>query len=106
MLVLSGADVVLPDRILSGGTLVVDAGRIVEIRPGALGSGSSRISGCETVPSSPFAFHGHTIVPGFIDVHVHGVEGFDTLGAGQPIEEIARRLPRYGVTGFCPTTVA
>jgi N-acetylglucosamine-6-phosphate deacetylase len=98
MLVFSGADVILPDRILSPGTLVVDGGRIVEIRGGS-GPGSQP-------PASPFAFHGHSIVPGFIDVHVHGVEGFDTLGTGDPIAEIARRLPRYGVTGFCPTTVA
>jgi N-acetylglucosamine-6-phosphate deacetylase len=46
------------------------------------------------------------IVPGFIDVHVHGVEGFDSLDAQQPIAHIASRLPRYGVTAFCPTTVA
>jgi N-acetylglucosamine-6-phosphate deacetylase len=98
MIVLSGGDLVLPDRILSAATLVIDAGRIVEIRAG---------SGPGTAPAaSPFAFHGHTIVPGFIDVHVHGVEGFDTLGAGDPVAEMARRLPRYGVTGFCPTTVA
>jgi N-acetylglucosamine-6-phosphate deacetylase len=108
MIVLSGADLILPDRILTAGTLVIDDGRIVEIRPGAgpVGSGVSRTAGSGNAPSSPFAFHGHSIVPGFIDVHVHGVEGFDTLGAGEPIEEIARRLPRYGVTGFCPTTVA
>jgi len=97
MIVLSGADIVLPDRILSPGTLVIDGGRIVDIRPGAVGAAAT---------ASPFAFSGHSIVPGFIDVHVHGVEGFDTLGAGEPIEAIARRLPRYGVTGFCPTTVA
>ena len=35
--------------------------------------------------SSPFAFHGHTIVPGFIDVHVHGVSGIDTLGQGDAV---------------------
>lgn len=98
MIVLSGAELVLPDRILSPGTLVIDEGRITEIRAG---------SGPGTAPAaSPFAFHGHYIVPGFIDVHVHGVEGFDSLGAGDPIAEIATRLPRYGVTAFCPTTVA
>jgi len=32
MIVLSGGDLVLPDRILSAATLVIDAGRIVEIR--------------------------------------------------------------------------
>lgn len=94
MIVLSGADLVLPDRILSSGTLAIDHGRIADIRPGA-------------VPTGPgFAFHGHYIVPGFIDVHVHGVEGFDSLQTGDAIASIAARLPRYGVTAFCPTTVA
>ena len=45
-------------------------------------------------------------MPGFIDVHVHGVEGQDTLTTANAVAEIARRLPSYGVTGFCPTTVA
>jgi len=94
MIVLSGAELVLPDRILSPGTLVIDGGRIVDIRPGAAPT------------TSAFAFHGHYIVPGFVDVHVHGVEGIDSLQAGEAIASIAARVPRYGVTAFCPTTVA
>ena len=70
MIVLSGASLVLPDRILSPGTLVIEDGRIADIRPDAP-SGSH--------PESHFAFHGHYIVPGFIDVHVHGVDGIDSL---------------------------
>jgi len=99
MIVLSGAALVLPDRVLAPGTLVIDEGRIAEIRSDALSAGHA---------DSPFAFHGHYIVPGFIDVHVHGVEGIDTLDtrAGGAVAAIAERLPRYGVTGFCPTTVA
>lgn len=96
MIVLSGAEVVLPDRILSPGTVVIDDDRIVEVRQGGA-SGS---------PASGFAFHGHYIVPGFIDVHVHGIEGLDCLGPGNPIADMAALLPRYGVTAFCPTTVA
>ena len=79
MIVLSGAALVLPDRVLSPGTLVIDEGRIAEIRSDALSVGHA---------DSPFAFHGHYIVPGFIDVHVHGVEGIDTamrLGAHHPM---------------------
>ena len=93
MIVLSGADLVLPDRILSRGTLVIEGERIIDIRSGATGG-------------SPLAFPDHYIVPAFIDVHVHGVEGFDSLDDGEPIAEIASRLPRYGVAAFCPTTVA
>ena len=97
MIVLSGAALVLPDRILSPGTLVIVNGRIAEIRPEPPSSHHGH---------SHFAFHGHYIVPGFIDVHVHGVDGVDSLDAGPAIDAIAARLPRYGVTAFCPTTVA
>lgn len=101
MIVLSGAAVVLPDRVLSPGTLTIDDGRIVEIRADAPAASH---------PESQFAFHGHYIVPGFIDVHVHGVDGIDTLGTTadgtDAVAAIADRLPRYGVTAFCPTTVA
>ena len=97
MIVLSGAALVLPDRILSPGTLVIGDGRIAEIRPDPMSAHPGH---------SHFAFHGHYIVPGFIDVHVHGVDGIDSLDAGSAIDAIAERLPRYGVTAFCPTTVA
>ena len=84
----------LPDRILSPGTLVIENGRIAEIRPDAPSVGSH----------SHFAFHDHYIVPGFIDVHVHGVDGIDTLDdlpGGDSIAKIAAELPRYGVTATC-----
>ena len=100
MIVLSGAALVLADAVLSPGTLVIDEGRIADIRPDAPSASHAE---------SQFAFHRHYIVPGFIDVHVHGVGGIDTLdvcAAGDPIALIADRLPRYGVTAFCPTTVA
>src|SRR3954447_23452132 len=95
MIVLSGASLVLPDRVLSPGTLVIEDGRIAEIRADAPSGGHAA-----------FAFHGHYIVPGFIDVHVHGVDGVDALDPGDAVAAIAARLPRYGVTAFCPTTVA
>ena len=97
MIVLTGGDLVLPDRILANGSLVIDAGRIAAIEP------SPRVDpGGATIVDVGDGY----IVPGFIDVHVHGVEGFDTLDAGDPIAAIASRLPRYGVTAFCPTSVA
>jgi N-acetylglucosamine-6-phosphate deacetylase len=96
MIVLSGAALVLPDRILSPGTLTIEDGRIADIRADTATSG----------PSTAFAFHGHYIVPAFIDVHVHGVDGIDTHDGDSSVRAMAARLPRYGVAAFCPTTVA
>ena len=101
MIVLAGGDLVLPDRIRPGASLVIDGARILAIT-GAARSGAGPVPAGATVVDAAGCF----VVPGFVDVHVHGVEGFDTLDAGDPIAGIALRLPRYGVTAFCPTTVA
>ena len=97
MIVLSGADVVLAGHIQSPGTLILDEDRIVEVLPGPrpASPGSTHID-----------LHGQYIVPGFIDVHVHGLEGYDTLDDRGGVREMALRLPRFGVTAFCPTSLA
>jgi N-acetylglucosamine-6-phosphate deacetylase len=94
--ILSGARVVTPDRVISEGAVVIEDGRITDVREGRIAS-----SGADWHDLS-----GHVVVPGFIDVHVHGVEGIDTLTTTDAVRQLASRLPRYGVTGFCPTTVA
>ena len=97
MMVLAGGDIVLPDRILPNASIVIDRHQIVAIESKTRvdPAGATRVDVSECY-----------VVPGFIDVHVHGVEGCDTLDEGDPIAKIAARLPRYGVTAFCPTTVA
>ncbi len=97
MIVLADADLVLPDRIVSPGTLLIDDGRIVDVLQQSPSRSSSDLY---------FDLRGQMVVPGFIDVHVHGIEGIDTLEGGDAIERIAMRLPRYGVTAFCPTSIA
>ncbi len=97
MIFLADADVVLPDRVMSPATVVVDGDRIIDVLQSApaYSPGDLRID-----------LRRHTVVPGFVDVHVHGIEGTDTLEGGDAIERIAARLPRFGVTAFCPTSVA
>ncbi len=49
---------------------------------------------------------GYTVVPGFVDVHIHGCDGADTCdGDREAIDTMARFLIRHGVTSFCPTTM-
>jgi N-acetylglucosamine-6-phosphate deacetylase len=45
------------------------------------------------------------IVPGFVDVHVHGWGGHDAMGSTADLDGMARGLLRHGVTSFLPTAV-
>ncbi len=94
---LCGADVVLPDRVASNLTVVIEDGRIADLiaGPREVGPGETRHD-----------LRGHFIVPGFIDVHIHGVLGVDVMDDDDAVRKVARHLPQFGVTAFCPTSVA
>ena len=70
MLVIGAGDVVLRDRIVRGGSVVVDGERIVAIdeQPRDWPADVQRVGA-----------GGGFILPGFVDVHVHGVAGYDVL---------------------------
>src|SRR5678815_1224335 len=49
---------------------------------------------------------GYTLFPGFLDVHIHGAVGVDTLEAtGDDLDSVSRFLAGQGVTGWLPTFV-
>ena len=45
------------------------------------------------------------VLPGFIDVHVHGGAGHDTMDGEDGVLGLARFHARHGTTALCPTTV-
>lgn len=48
----------------------------------------------------------HKLMPGLIDMHIHGQSGADTMDASEEaLATIARDLPKTGVVGFLGTTV-
>lgn len=94
---LCGADVVLPDRVASNLTVVLEDGRIVDLVAGLREVGPGEIR---------HDLRGQFIVPGFIDVHVHGVLGVDVMDDATAVQRVARVLPQFGVTAFCPTSIA
>jgi len=96
------ADVYLPDRVLTGGSVYVVGGRI------------ARICGPEELPPEPgdadevWDAEGLSLVPGFIDVHVHGGGGADVMDAAEDdgaIGRIARFHAAHGTTSFLATTM-
>ena len=92
MTILSGVDVVLPGRVIAPGTVVIEGERITDVFEGTRSEGED--------------LSGHMLLPGFIDVHVHGLHGIDALDDVDAIDRMARLLPRFGVTAFCPTSIA
>ncbi len=46
------------------------------------------------------------IVPGFVDIHVHGGGGFDVMdGDYEAVKQVAETHSRFGTTAFLPTTM-
>lgn len=94
---LSGASLILPGRIVTGHTLVIENGRVTDL-----------VAAVRATAPSDVRFHlpGHFVAPGFIDVHTHGFGGHDVLDGAEALAFVASRLPQHGVTAFCPTSVA
>lgn len=59
-----------------------------------------------TVQEGDVAAKDCLLVPGFIDIHVHGGAGYSVMdGTRESIRAIGRHLVKHGVTGWLPTTV-
>jgi len=85
-------DIVTPQGVLSG-HLDIAQGRIAAV-------------GGSPIDASRAGEGGRPILlPGFIDTHVHGGGGRDTMEGGDAIETIARRHARHGTTGLLATTM-
>ncbi|MCM1115249.1 MAG: N-acetylglucosamine-6-phosphate deacetylase [Clostridium sp.] len=49
---------------------------------------------------------GLTLIPGFVDIHIHGCGGGDASDASaESLDKITSTLAKCGVTSFCPTTM-
>lgn len=83
------ANLVLENEILHG-YIIINDGKVVEIT--------------KDKPDGKIIDLGENyIVPGFIDLHIHGVHRALVDNGPEDLQEICRTLPRYGVTGFLPT---
>ena len=48
-----------------------------------------------------------TVVPGFIDLHIHGAAGYDLMeGTPEAVAAVSRHLARHGTTSYAATTVS
>jgi N-acetylglucosamine-6-phosphate deacetylase len=95
---LRNSRIVLPDRIAESASLLIEDGRIARI----FDSTTSQLPPVAAV----LDLNGLTLFPGFIDVHIHGAVGLDTMEASADgLRRIAEFLARNGVTAWLPTLV-
>ena len=94
-LILKNASVVTADHLIEHGTVVIDSGVIASV--------AERGSATQETALDLF---GLFLLPGFIDVHIHGAVGVDTMNASAAqLSGLAEFLATQGVTGWLPTFV-
>ncbi|TZF81438.1 N-acetylglucosamine-6-phosphate deacetylase [Pedobacter sp. BS3] len=89
--------IITPHRIINGGTVLVDRGKIIEVSKDNI----------DVNDAIEINAHGKFISPGFIDIHVHGGGGHDFMDNNlDAFLEIADTHARYGTTALTPTTLS
>ena len=66
--VFTNATLVLPDRLVPGGVVRIDRGRITDVSTGGIRAGTPVVD-----------LAGIYLAPGFVELHVHGGDGADFM---------------------------
>jgi len=97
--IFSGGAVFSPEGVMPCATVVAENGKISLVSSGEVPD-----------PRDGSAFldlRGKKLVPGFIDIHTHGMLGLDTNEAGpESFSKFSAGMASHGVTSFLPTTLA
>jgi len=80
-------------------SVLIQGAKIVEVGP------SCDLAG--RAPGTTIDARGAIVAPGFIDMHIHGSAGFDTMDATpSALARMAEFISSHGVTGFLPTVMS
>ncbi|MBZ5670282.1 MAG: N-acetylglucosamine-6-phosphate deacetylase [Acidobacteriia bacterium] len=87
-----------PTETIQNGVILIDGARIAKVGP----KDEIKIPpGTKVVDNSD-----RIVVPGFIDMHIHGAAGHDLMeGTMEAVNAVGTYLARHGTTGYLATTV-
>src|SRR6185312_10845748 len=95
--VITASRLITPIEWIESPVVVVEDGHITALQ--------SR-SDAEIPAGQHLNFPDLILVPGFIDIHIHGGAGRDAMEADESaLAQIERQLVKHGVTAYLPTTV-
>ena len=98
--ILAGGQICTPASLLKNACLVIKSGYITDIVINRLPADINKKLPVLEVSSS------HFVLPGFIDMHIHGTSGADIMdGSTEALQVIGSSLYAQGVTGFLATTM-
>lgn len=96
-IVIANGQVITPAQTLAGGAVVVEGERITRVE-----GGMPADAGDATIIDAA----GMYVIPGFIDIHVHGGAGCDVMDATpEALDTMSAFFARHGVTSFLATTM-
>jgi N-acetylglucosamine-6-phosphate deacetylase len=96
--VIHASRILTPDEEISDGIIVVEGRRIT----GVGHRDAMRIP----AGAIDFVAAGMTVVPGFVDLHIHGAGGHDVMeGNARALDRITSTVARHGTTSIVATTV-
>ncbi|MFG2135355.1 N-acetylglucosamine-6-phosphate deacetylase [Streptomyces sp. NPDC048650] len=101
--ILAGARIARPSGVVDGGRITVEGTRITDIRSRGLDEDGPGAPGRDT---EVLDLPGHLVVPGFVDMHVHGGGG-GSFSSADPEEclRVAATHRRHGTTSMVASTV-
>jgi len=99
-IIIINGTIITPFHLVSGKAIIVEKGRIREIVNEEELS-TATLTGAEVIEGKD-----KFIVPGYIDIHVHGGGGSDVMdGDYEAINQVAIAHSHFGTTSFLPTTM-
>src|ERR1019366_10810992 len=95
---------IFPDRVITPQREIRDAAVIVE--GGRIAAAGPRNEVTVPTGAKHVDARGITLIPGFVDVHIHGAGGRDVMEATpEALSVVAKTVARHGTTSFVATTV-
>ena len=94
-MIINNVDIVLPNKVISLGSIVIKNNRIDEISESPVNL------------DNVFDASGLTAISGLIDIHIHGAMGYSVADRNpESLYKVSHELLKFGVTGFLWTTLA
>ncbi|MGZ9453776.1 N-acetylglucosamine-6-phosphate deacetylase [Mycoplasma sp. AC157] len=87
MTIIKNCKIINPEYTIDNANIYLEKNKILKIEP-IEGQGSN------------------LIVPGFVDLHIHGIANYDVMDNKESLYKVSKKLAKLGTTSFMPTAMS